>query len=151
MNTETRGTTVPPKCNSRAIGPNNPSRQNDRVVGARPNERGPDDCPGLHRGVRDCGFLESDRIGRHYPLVPLPVQRHFSSLPMPHERPSPPPAALPISGRFLPWNRAPSRDCRYFFLRSTTHSQCASPRTMFLVSLNVNSGFKLSATPSPKL
>lgn len=40
--------------------------------------------------------------------------------------------------------------CGYFF-RSTTHSQCESPRTMFLVSLKVKSGFRLSVAPSPQL
>ena len=40
--------------------------------------------------------------------------------------------------------------CLYFF-RSTTHSQCESPRSIFLVSLNVKFGFKLSAAPSPHL
>ena len=37
-----------------------------------------------------------------------------------------------------------------YFFRSTTHSQCESPRTMFLVSLNVKFGFTLAATPSPQ-
>lgn len=41
-------------------------------------------------------------------------------------------------------------DCLYCFFRSTTHSQCASPRTMFLVNLNVKFGFRLSVAPSPQ-
>ena len=40
--------------------------------------------------------------------------------------------------------------CLYFF-RSTTHSQCESPATIFFVSLNVKFGFKLSTAPSPHL
>ena len=37
-----------------------------------------------------------------------------------------------------------------YFFRSMTHSQCESPRTIFLVSLNVKFGFTLAATPSPQ-
>jgi hypothetical protein len=38
--------------------------------------------------------------------------------------------------------------CFYFF-RSTTHSQCESPRTIFLVSVKVKFGFRLSVAPAP--
>ena len=38
---------------------------------------------------------------------------------------------------------------RFYFFRSTTHSQCESPCSIFLVSLNVKFGFRLSAAPSP--
>lgn len=43
-----------------------------------------------------------------------------------------------------------NEDPRRYFLRSTTHSQCESPCSMFLVSLKVKSGFTLSATPVPQ-
>jgi hypothetical protein len=39
----------------------------------------------------------------------------------------------------------------FYFFRSTTHSQCESPSSMFLVSLKVKFGFRLSAAPSPHL
>jgi hypothetical protein len=40
---------------------------------------------------------------------------------------------------------------RLYFFCSTTHSQCESPPTIFLVSLKVKFGFKLSVAPSPML
>src|SRR5207253_2352556 len=39
-----------------------------------------------------------------------------------------------------------ARPFTYFF-RSTTHSQCESPWSIFLVSLKVKFGFKLSVAP----
>src|SRR6476660_3402567 len=36
---------------------------------------------------------------------------------------------------------------RIYFFRSTTHSQCESPWSMFLVNLKVKFGFKLSVAP----
>ena len=39
----------------------------------------------------------------------------------------------------------------FYFFRSTTHSQCESPCSIFLVSLNEKSGFRLSTAPSPHL
>jgi hypothetical protein len=52
--------------------------------------------------------------------------------------PYPPQSSAPIIVPF----------CVYVF-RSTIHSQCESPWNIFLVSLNLKFGFKLSTAPSP--
>lgn len=87
-------------------------------------------------------------LGREWWDFAEAALRHESDIDVYHSLNETGSPAVYVGGKFTHTSQVPF--CLYFF-RSTTHSQCESPRSIFLVSLNVKFGFKLSAAPSPHL